>query len=130
MAEPESVSPESVSSETITTAIQLWHKLNSEKEVRLKFQKADGNTRFMRCTLDFTKIPKVDHPKKVDIPKILKLLQNSGIMHVYDLDKKGWRSVPFMRVEYLRTRGNKMFKVQPFKRTGVDENVYSTKFNK
>lgn len=115
----------------ITSAIQLWHKLNTEKEVRLKFQKADGNTRFMRCTLDFTKIPKLDHPKKVDIPKILKLLQTSGIMHVYDLDKKGWRSVPFMRVEYLKTRGGKQFKVQPMMRTGVDDNVKNSKrFNK
>lgn len=114
----------------ITSAVQLWHKLNTEKEVLLKFQKADGNTRFMRCTLDFTKIPKLDHPKKVDLPNIIKLLQNSGIMHVYDLDKKGWRSVPFMRVEYLKTRGGKQFKIQPMKRTGVEENVYSTRFNK
>jgi len=114
----------------ITSAVELWHKLNTEKEVYLKFQKADGNTRYMRCTLDFSKIPKEDHPAKVDLPKILKLLQNSGIMHVYDLDKKGWRSVPFMRVEYLKTRGGKQYKIRPIKRVGVEENVYSKRFNK
>jgi len=114
----------------ITSAIQFWHKLNQEKEVVVKFTKKDGQIRVMRCTLDFTKIPKVDKPKSVDISKILNLLQNSGIMHVYDLDAKGWRSVPFARVEYMRTRDNKQYKIQPMKRTGVDENVYSRRFNK
>ena len=114
----------------ITSAIQFWHKLNKEKEVVVKFTKKDGQIRVMRCTLDFTKVPKADRPKNVDISKILNLLQNSGIMHVYDLDKKGWRSVPFARVEYLRTRDNKQYKIQPMKRTGVDENVYSRRFNK
>lgn len=114
----------------ITSAIELWHKLNQEKEVIVKFTKKDGTIRVMRCTLDFTKVPKVDRPKTVDISKILNLLQKSGIMHVYDLDKKGWRSVPFQRVEYLRTRGNVQFKIQPMKRTGVEENVYSKQFNK
>jgi len=122
--------PQQVDTNVITSAIELWHKLNSEKEVYLKFEKADGNTRYMRCTLDFTKIPKPDHPKKVDLPKILKLLQNSGIMHVFDLDKKGWRSVPFMRVEYLKTRGGKQFKVQPMQRAGVKDNDDSKRFNK
>ena len=114
----------------ITSAIEFWHKLNEEKEVTVKFIKKDGSIRIMRCTLDFTKVPKTDRPKSVDIPQILKLLQTSGIMHVYDLDKKGWRSVPFQRVEYLRTRGNVQYKIQPMKRTGVDENVYSRRFNK
>ena len=114
----------------ITSAIEFWHKLNEEKVVIIKFTKKDGTVRVMRCTLDFTKVPKADRPKNVDFPKILNLLQTSGIMHVYDLDKKGWRSVPFQRVEYLRTRDNVQYKIQPMKRTGVDENVYSKRFNK
>ena len=121
--------PEDVSSNILTSAIEFWHKINTEKEVVVKFTKKDGSIRVMRCTLDFTKVPKVDRPKKVDIPKILKLLQDNGIMHVYDLDKKGWRSVPFQRVEYLRTRGNVQYKIQPMKRTGVDKNVHSKGFN-
>lgn len=119
-----------VSSNVLTSAIEFWHKINTEKEVVVKFTKKDGSIRIMRCTLDFTKVPKEDRPKKVDIPKILKLLQDNGIMHVYDLDKKGWRSVPFQRVEYLQTRGNVRYKVQPMKRTGVEENVYSKRFNR
>jgi len=103
--------------EVIQNAIQFWHKLNTEKEVMIKFTKKDNTTRFMHCTLDFQKIPKVDHPKKVDIAKILKLMQNSGILHVYDLDKKGWRSVPFNKIEYIEAN-NKRYKVQPIKRLG------------
>ena len=58
--------------------------------------------------------------KKRDIPKILKLMQNSGILHVYDVDKKGWRSVPFNNVEYLQA-GNRTYKIQPIKRIGAKD---------
>ena len=57
----------------------------------------------MRATLDFSKIPEKDKPKKVDVPQILKLIQKNKIIHVYDLEKKAWRSVPFDRVDWLQT---------------------------
>ncbi len=103
--------------EVIQNAIQFWHKLNQEDEARIKFTKKDGTTRFMSCTLDFEKIPAVDQPKKLNIPNILKLMQNSGILHVYDLEKRAWRSVPFNTVEYIEA-GNRRYKVQPIKRLG------------
>lgn len=106
--------------EIIKNALEFWHKLNSEDQVRIKFRKQDGSTRFMVCTLKFEKIPAKDHPKKVDVPKILKLMQNSGILHVYDLEKKGWRSVPFNKTEYVEA-GNRRYKVQPIKRIGVKD---------
>lgn len=101
----------------IQNAIQLWHKLNTEEQVNIKFEKKDGTTRYMSCTLDFKKIPVKDHPKKVDISKILKLMQNSGILHVYDLEKKGWRSVPYNSIEYIEV-GDKRYKVKPISRLG------------
>jgi hypothetical protein len=122
--------PEQTSPNLITSAMEMWHRLNVEKEAIIKFTKKNGEVRIMRCTLDFSKVPKTDRPKKVDINRILKLMQESGLINVYDLDKKGWRSVPFQRVEYLRTRGNVQYKIQPMKRTGVEENVYSKRFNK
>jgi len=103
--------------EIIQNAVQFWHKVSSEDEVNIKFRKKDGTTRFMKCTLNFQKIPQIDHPKKVNIPAILKLMQNSGILHVYDLEKKGWRSVPFNNVEYLQA-GERMYKIKPIKRMG------------
>jgi hypothetical protein len=103
--------------EIIQNAVQFWHKLNQEEEAKIKFTKKDGTTRFMTCTLNFQKIPAIDHPKKVNLPQILKLMQNSGILHVYDLEKKGWRSVPFNTVEYMEA-GDRMYKIQPIKRLG------------
>lgn len=123
--------PEETTPNVITSAMEFWHRLNLEKEVVIKFTKKDGTIRIMRCTLDFNKVPKEDRPKNVNINNILNLLQNAGIIHVYDLDKKGWRSVPFQKVEYIRTRGNVQYKIQPMKRTGVEEEyAYSKRFNK
>jgi hypothetical protein len=93
----------------ITSALQFWKKVYDEKEVIVKFRKKDGLERIMRCTLDFNKIPIPDRPKSVNIEKILKLLQKNGIIHVYDLDKKAWRSVPYNEVEYLETRKNRYY---------------------
>ena len=103
--------------EVIQNAIQFWHKLNSEEQVNIKFEKKDGTTRYMTCTLDFKKIPVKDQPKHVDMSKILKLMQNNGILHVYDLEKKGWRSVPFNKIEYIEVN-DKRYKVKPIKRLG------------
>lgn len=95
--------------QVITNALQFWKKVYDEKEVIIKFIKKSGSERIMRCTLDFNKIPIPDRPKSVNIEKILKLIQKNGIIHVYDLDKKGWRSVPFNEVEYLETRRNRYY---------------------
>ena len=44
-------------------------------------------------------------------------MQNSGILHVYDLQKHGWRSVPFNDVDYMQA-GDVRYKIQPIKRMG------------
>ncbi len=106
--------------EVIQNAIQFWHRVNTEDQVKIKFTKKDGTTRFMTCTLNFEKIPVIDQPKNVNIPNILKLMQRSGIIHVYDLEKKGWRSVLFKNVEYLEA-GDKTYKIQPIKRMGIKD---------
>ena len=107
MAEP------TIDSDIIVSAVQFWQKVFTEKTVSVKFVTKDNRDRIMRCTLDFTKIPEKDHPKTVNIEKILKLIQKNKIMHVYDLDIKGWRSVPFDRVQYLQTKRGKRFYVKP-----------------
>ena len=98
----------------LRNAIQVWEKLYSDKEATVKFVKKDGTIRIMKCTLDFTKIPKKDQPKKFNMPKILKLMKNSGIIHVYDLEKKGWRSIPFNSVDWIETP-EKRYKIAPFR---------------
>jgi hypothetical protein len=92
----------------ILSAIEFLKKLRSEQEVVIKFIKKDGNTRLMRCTLDFKKIPKENLPKGVNLPQILNLIQKN-ILRVYDLDVSGWRSIPFDRTEWLETPTKQRF---------------------
>ena len=102
----------------LRSAVEFWEKLYAADEAKVKFVKKDGTIRIMHCTLDFKKIPTSKHPKSVNMPKILKLMQNSGIIHVFDLEKKDWRSVPFRQVDWLELDGDQKqrFKIRPFKR--------------
>lgn len=105
---------QTLDTDTIVSAVQFWKKVYDEKEVIIRFTKKDGSNRIMKCTLDFTKIPKRDYPKSVNLEKILKLIQKNKIMHVYDLNKKAWRSVPFDRVEWMDTKDRRYYtKKQP-----------------
>jgi hypothetical protein len=103
-----------IDAKVIVSALQFWKKVYDEKEVSIKFTKKDGSTRLMRCTLDFKKVPDIDKPKGVNIQKIIGLIQKNKIIHVYDLDKKAWRSVPFERVEYMDTAEERYY-VKPKK---------------
>lgn len=100
---------------TISTAIEFLAKIKEEKEVTLRFIKKDGTTRIMRCTLDFTRIPRLKQPKTVDLEKILKLLTKNKVLHVFDLEKNDWRSVPFEYVDWLETPNHVRFKIIPKK---------------
>ncbi len=97
----------------IDTAIGFWRKIREEGEVTVKFEKQDGTTRIMKCTLDFSRIPKRDYPKNksIDLAKILTLVQDKKIIRVYDIEKKAWRSVPINKVEYLKA-GDVQYKVK------------------
>lgn len=101
--------------EQIRNAIKFWETLYEAGEGTVRFTKKSGNARTMNCTLDFNKIPQQHHPKSVNMPKILKLMQKNGIIHVYDLDKKDWRSIPFEKVDWLET-STKRYKIVPYKR--------------
>jgi hypothetical protein len=89
--------------DVIKSAVEFLERIKAEDEVTIKFRKKNNEERIMRCTLNFGKIPKEKHPKDVNLAKILKLIDKHKIIHVYDLDKNDWRSVPFDRTEWLRT---------------------------
>jgi hypothetical protein len=97
--------------EKIDTAIKFWEKVIKEPHVSLKFIKKDGSVRYMKGTLNFTKIPKEKIPKGVNVANILKLMKEKGIIHIFDLEKNEWRSVPFQAVEWLKT-GSKVYKLK------------------
>ena len=100
-----------MNNDIIDSARDFLNILRSEKEVTVRFIKEDGTLRIMKCTLNFDEIPKKDHPKKIDLPQILKLIQKNQVVRVYDLVKRGWRSVPFNKVEWLDTT-TKRFKIK------------------
>ena len=90
-----------MANEIITSAIDFLKKIKEEKFVTVEFTKQDGTTRIMKCTLNFPSIPPKDKPSSLDLEKILKLIRDNNILHVYDLEKKGWRSCPFDKVKWI-----------------------------
>ena len=107
----------------ISSAIEFWNKLYEAGEGIVKFtKKSDGTVRIMKCTLDFSRIPQIQHPKTVNMAKILKLMQQNGIIHVYDLEKKEWRSVPFKTSDWLEVNETR-FKIRPFTGGRLNERV-------
>jgi hypothetical protein len=56
--------------------------------VSVRFNKADGSTRLMKCTLDFNRIPEDKHPAGTRTT----LRRDRDLYHVFDLDKNDWRS--------------------------------------
>jgi hypothetical protein len=99
--------------DVIYSAIDFWNKLYEASEAKVKFtKKSDGTIRIMHCTLDFKKIPKEKQPKTVNVARILKLMKESGIIHVFDLEKEEWRSVPFLNVDWLEIE-DKRYKIRP-----------------
>ena len=98
--------------DTIKTAIAFLERIKSEDEVLIKFKKKDGVTRLMRCTLDFKKVPKHKWPKDVNLGNILSNIQGKQQIHVFDLDKQDWRTVPFEKTEWIQI-DDKRFQIQP-----------------
>lgn len=97
---------------TIDTAVDFLDKLRNSEEATVKFQKKDGSTRIMKCTLNFDKVPLAKRPKDVNLAKILKLIQNSNIIHAYDLEKNDWRSIPFDKADWVEFPGEKRYTIK------------------
>lgn len=92
----------------IERAIKLIRFLRSDNIRKIKFKKADGSDREMMATLNFDKIPKKNRPKKMETDKLLKMISKNKIIHVYDTEKDGWRSVNLDRIEWIEDdEGNK-----------------------
>ena len=87
----------------IKTAVEFLTKVKDGRFVLIKFTKLDGTERIMKATLNFSIIPKEQHPKDVNLVNILNMLQKQKMLRVYDLEKKDWRTVPYSNVEWLET---------------------------
>ena len=97
----------------ISDAIQFLEKVTSEPEVTIKFiKRTDGSQRIMRMTLDFDQIPKNKKPSSVSLKKILSLIKNNRILHVFDLDKNDWRSIPLDNIEWMTDSNNTIYRIK------------------
>ncbi len=92
-----------MANDTIDSAIGLLNLLRSEDEVSIQFIKKDGTTRLMKATLNFDRIPDRDKPKNINLPQILSQISRNKIIRVYDLEKLGWRSIPFDTAQWAET---------------------------
>ena len=92
-----------IEKQPVDDAIEFLEKIKAEKEVTIKFTKKDGSTRIMKATLEFDKIPADKQPKSISLKTILQTLSTHKQLHVYDLEKEGWRTVSLSTVEYLET---------------------------
>ena len=70
--------------------------LSDKNPTTITFLKKDGATRKMRCTRNMDNIPSEHHPK-------VGMIESTGCMRVFDLDKNEWRSFIIenvKRIEY------------------------------
>ena len=85
---------EKVEEGIITNESSFRTAIEGAKKCTVKFIKANGSVRIMNFTLDFNSIPKQHHPKGKG--------KKGGAIAVFDIDKAGWRSVPYDRTQWVR----------------------------
>ena len=79
--------------------------ISTSIENKVKFIKKDGSVRIMRFTTNLEKIPAKFHIKKSINKRTVST--PTSIIHVFDLDKNGWRSIPLNRLQWLENgKGN------------------------
>jgi len=91
----------------IDDVIDFWQKILNSDVFQIKFIKKDGSERIMKGTLNFKRINANQHQKDFSLQKVLKHVKTSGVVHVYDLEKKDWRSIPFKQVEWLEAQNRR-----------------------
>ena len=94
----------------ITKAIDVITMLRNNI-VAIKFiKKTTNETRIMKCTLNFKLIPDDKKPQTIDLPKILKYINTHKMIHVFDVEKEEWRTIPLLSGEWLQV-GNIQYKL-------------------
>ena len=66
-----------------------------EYHCKVVFEKINGDSREMLCTLNQLSIPEEDYPEGSDPGRVRKV----GLVSAYDLDSEGWRSFYVDRVK-------------------------------
>lgn len=66
--------------------------------VEVKFEKVDGTSSSMICTLKKDLLPVLEDVKKNETPKKPKREPNPNLIFVWNIEKKGWRSFYFANI--------------------------------
>ena len=101
----------------ISNVIEFLNNVSTTSPNTVTFTKADGSTRVMNFTMELEQIPEEHHPKNPRTASLATLIQSathSGLLRVYDLESKGWRSFKFEQCSLLENSGEK-WKVEPSK---------------
>jgi hypothetical protein len=96
----------------LKNAIEFFDKLKASEFVTLEFTKKDGSLRKMKCTLNWDMIPVDKRPKNVNMISILKLMNGNKIIHVFDIEKNDWRSVPYTKVKWMIDNNKQMYNLR------------------
>ena len=71
---------------------ELRAALKKGLTIKVDFVKKDGSNRTLIGTINFDRIPKVDHPRNTG------KAEATGVQRIYDLEIGEWRSVPLDRI--------------------------------
>jgi hypothetical protein len=81
-----------VDSVSKATRVSLRDALKAGDTVSVRFKKADGNERLMKCTLNGALIPTASHPTPNTTSTGHVQRHDPKLYKVFDLDKQDWRS--------------------------------------
>jgi len=90
----------------LTSELIVLETIRQADKIKVEFIKKDNSKRLMDCTLNFNLIPEKDFPKK-EIKKedTEEIAKTKKLIHVYDLEKKGWRSLSIDRINWMDIDG-------------------------
>lgn len=100
--------------DAIDSAVEVLKRLKQSKIAVVFFIKKNGEKRIMKCTLDFTLIPKEKKPKDFKFENALAMIKKN-ILRVFDVEKQEWRSIPVSSTQFIKTQDNKIYRVNLFK---------------
>lgn len=76
----------------IKSTFKLFRMIKRSNKCIIFFIKKDGTKREMNCILNFKRIPKEMHPKKLNIRRMIDDIKNNRI-RVFDIEKNDWRMI-------------------------------------
>lgn len=85
---------------------EFYNILRTNEEIYVLFRKKDKSMRYMTATIDFNKIPDPKKPKETNNKRINEDIKK-GYVHVYDLEKEGWRIINYNTLQWVEVKDGK-----------------------